>query len=126
MSIKYRVIQRFNPAKPNDPRKHYASLVTRGDLTLRDVAKELALISTVSIADVTATVEALLEIIPCHLVQGEIVRLGEFGTFSVTLSSDGAPTAEDFGSSLIKGLRLNFRPGKELKQMLAAARFEKE
>jgi predicted histone-like DNA-binding protein len=126
MALKYRLVQRGNPSKPTDPKKYYANVVTRGDVSLRELSKELAQISTVSIADVMATIEALLEIIPRHLMQGEIVRLGEFGSFSVTISSEGAPTPEDFTSAQIKSLNLNFRPGKELNQMMAAVHFEKE
>jgi len=126
MAVKYRLVQKINPQKPNDPKKYYAAVVTRGDVSLRELSKELSMISTVSIADVMATIEALLEIIPRHLMQGEIVRLGEFGSFSVTLSSGSAATAENFTAGLIKGLNLNFRPGKELDQALAAVSFEKE
>jgi hypothetical protein len=66
MAVKYRLVQKFNPQKPDDPKKYYAAVVTRGDVSLRELSKELALISTVSIADVMATIEALLEIIPRH------------------------------------------------------------
>jgi len=125
MSIKYRLVQRVNPAKPTDPKKYYANIVTRGEISLRDLAKELAQISTVSIADVTAVEESLLQIIPRHLGQGEIVRLGEFGSLSITLSSGGAATQEEFTPGLIKGINLNFRLGKELNQTLDNGSFEK-
>jgi len=126
MSMKYRLVQRVNPTKPADPRKYYANVVTRGEISLRDLAKEVAQVSTVSIADVTAVVESLLQMIPKHLAQGEIVRLGEFGSMSVTLSSEGAPAPEAFHVSQIKGVNLNFRPGKEINQVLAQVTFEKE
>jgi predicted histone-like DNA-binding protein len=76
-------VQKVNPSKPTDPKKYYASLVTRGDVSLRKLAKEITEISTVSPPDVMAVIEALLQIIPRHLIQGEIVRLGDFGSFSV-------------------------------------------
>jgi len=126
MSLKYRLVQKVNPTKPTDPKKYYANVVTRGEISLRELAKEVAQISTVSIADVTAVVESLLQIIPRHLGQGEIVRLAEFGSMSVTLSSEGAATPDDFSSNLIKGVNLNFRPGKEINQTLDQVTFEKE
>jgi len=101
-------------------------VLTRGERSLREPIKEAAQMSTVSIPDVTAVVEFLLQIIPKHLGQGEIVRLGEFGSMSVTLSSDGAATPDDFNSSLIKGVNLNFHPGKEINQALDQVTFEKE
>ena len=126
MSLKYRLVQKRNPSKPTDPNKFYANVVTRGEVSLRDLAKETALISTVSIPDVTAVVESLLQIIPKHLGQGEIVRLGEFGSLSVTLSSEGTATQEEFHSGQIKSINVNFRPGKEISQALDQVSFEKE
>jgi len=126
MSLKYRLVQKVNPTKPTDPQKYYANVVTRGEVSLRELAKEVAQMSTVSIADVTAVVESLLQIIPKHLGQGEIVRLGEFGSMSVTVSSEGTATPEEFAASRIKGVNLNFRPGKEINQTLDQVTFEKE
>ena len=126
MAIKYKLVQKVNPAKRTDPKKFYANVVTRGEVSLRELAKEIAAISTVSSPDVMAAIEALLQIIPRHLTQGEIVRLGDFGSFSVRLSSAGAATAAEFTSSLIKDLNLSFRPGRELDQTLSNVVFEKE
>ena len=126
MSMKYRLVQKINPRKPTDPKKFYASVVTRGEVSLRELAKEVSQISTVSIADVTAVVESLLQTIPKHLGQGEIVRLAEFGSMSVTLSSEGTATAEDFTASHIKEVNVHFRPGKEIDQTLGNITFEKE
>jgi predicted histone-like DNA-binding protein len=126
MSLKYRLVQKRNPSKPTDPNKFYANVVTRGEVTLRDLSKEVEQISTVSIVDVTAVVESLLQIIPKHLGQGEIVRLGEFGSMSITLSSEGTATPEEFNSGHINRINVNFRPGKEINQALDRVSFEKE
>ena len=126
MAIKYKLVQKVNPAKPTDPKKFYANLVTRGEVSLRELAKEISIISTVSSPDVMAVIESLLQIIPKHLALGEIVRLGEFGSYSVRLSSEGAATEQTFNSSLIRGLNLNFRPGKEVEQVLQNISYEKE
>ena len=126
MAIKYKLVQKVNPAKPTDPKKFYANLVTRGEVSLRELAKEISTISTVSSPDVMAVIESLLQIIPKHLALGEIVRLGEFGSYSVRLSSEGAATEQTFNSSLIRGLNLNFRPGKEVEQVLQNISYEKE
>ena len=126
MALKYRLVQKGNPAKPDDPKKFYANSVTRGDISLRELAKEIAEISTVSVVDTSAVIESLLQIIPRHVIDGEIVRLGDFGSFSVRLSSEGAESESSFSSNLIKGVKLSFRPGKELKKALDDAEFEKE
>jgi predicted histone-like DNA-binding protein len=118
MAMHYRLVQKFNPIKPDDPRKWYANPVSKDEITLRELAKEIAEISTVSIVDTMAVIEAQLQLIPRHVVKGEKVRLADFGSYSAGLSSEGAATEEDFDSDMIKGLKLRFRPGKEfVKQM---------
>ena len=126
MTLHYRLIQKTNPRDLAAPKKYYANAVTRSDVTLRELAKEIAEISTVSTVDTMAVIESLLQIIPRHVAQGDIVRLGDFGSFSVRISSNGSATEEDFTSALIKGLNLHFRPGKEIKNQLGAVTFVKE
>ena len=89
MSLMYRVIQRFNPRKPNDPRKYYAQVITRGEINLRELADEIADISTVSTVDTIAVIESLIQLIPRHITKGEIVRIGDFGSLSCGILSNG-------------------------------------
>ena len=125
MSLEYKLVQKNNPAAPDAPKKFYANAVTRSHVTLRELSKEIAEISTVSPADTMAVIESLLTLIPRHISLGDIVKLGDFGSFSVGISSNGSEDAEDFTSSLIKGLKVRFRPGKEIKNQLDHVTFEK-
>ena len=59
------------------------------------------------------------------LKSGEIVRLGDLGTFQIGLSGKGALTEEEYESSLIKKARINFRPGVALAGMLTSLTFAK-
>lgn len=126
MSLKYRLIQRVNPRDPKGPRHFYAKAVGRGDVTLRELADEIAQISTVSTVDTMAAIEALIQIIPKHVAQGEVVRLGDFGSYTIGILSAGTPDEEEFTPEMIKGVKLYFRPGRELKNALRDIRFEKE
>jgi hypothetical protein len=54
-----------------------------------------------------------------------MVRFGDFGTFQVALTSDGAETANKFHHSLIRNPKVTFRPGIDLKEMLANLKYEK-
>ena len=126
MAIKYHLVQRGNPAIPTDPKKFYAIAASKGDITLRELSAEIAEISTVSIVDTTAVIESLLQLIPRHLLKGEIVRLGEFGSFNVRVSSEGADTEDAFTKDMINGIKLFFRPGKVLKKALVDVEYEKE
>lgn len=126
MTLKYRMIQRVNPRSLSEPRKYYAKAVNRGDVTLRQLAKEIADISTVSSVDTMAVIESLIQLIPKHITQGETVRLGEFGSFSIGISSKGCNSEDEFNSNMIKNLKIYFRPGKEFKKAINDTEFEKE
>jgi nucleoid DNA-binding protein len=73
-----------------------------------------------------ALFEALLSILPSHLIEGKIIRLGDFGSFFLEVSSEGAEKSEEFNSRHIRQTKIKFRPGKILKDAVKSARFEKE
>jgi predicted histone-like DNA-binding protein len=126
MSLKYQLIQKVNPQKTDAPRKFYATAVKKNEITLRQLAKEIAQISTVSTIDTIAMIESLIQLIPKHLMQGNVVRLGDFGSYSISIKSEGIENNDQFHSNLIKGVKINFRPGKELKNAFNNVEFEKE
>jgi predicted histone-like DNA-binding protein len=120
MAVSYVLVERGNPGNPEAAKKFYAQAKSSGDLTLRKLSKEIAEGSTtVSDTDVLAVLNDLTKVLKRHLDNGEIVRFGDFGTFQVTLTSDGAETADKFHASLIKKPKVTFRPGIDLKEMLA-------
>lgn len=125
MPVPYVLVQRGNPAKPSDPKKYYAQLKSGGEVTLRQLIKEISARSTVSGADVTAVLESLLEIVPEKLSQGQIVRLGDLGSFSASVTSEGVASEEDFHASMIKKYSIRFRSGKELKKAVATVEYRK-
>ncbi|MDR1983901.1 MAG: HU family DNA-binding protein [Prevotellaceae bacterium] len=126
MAVKYIVVPHGNPGNPEAPKKFYAQAKGSGELTLRKLSKEIAEGSTtVSDTDVLAVLNDLTKILKRHLDNGEIVRFGDFGTFQVSLTSEGAETEEKFHPSLIKNPKVAFRPGIDLKEMLATLKYEK-
>lgn len=125
MAIPYTIIQRVNPANPTAPRKHYGVAKSNGEVSLRQLADQIAVISTVSSIDTLAVLESLLQVLPNHLLQGRIVRLGDFGDFRITISTERADTAENFHKSMIKKANLNFRGGKLIRNALKTADFVK-
>ena len=49
-----------------------------------------------------AVLNDLIKVLSRHLSNGKIVRFGDFGSFGLTLSSEGADTEQAFNSKLIK------------------------
>jgi len=126
MSVKYSVNERINPLNPSAPKKWYANARSAGELTFRQLGKEIAGGSTtVSDTDVLAVLNDLVKVLRRHLENGEIVRFGDFGSFQISVSSSGADTESRFNHSMIKSPKVVFRPGIDLREMLKNLRFEK-
>lgn len=127
MPVKYTLSEKGNPAKPEAPKKFYANAKSTGDVTFRSLGKEIAAGSTtVSDTDVMAVLNDLTKALSRHLADGKIVRFGEFGSFQISISSEGAEKPEKFSSAMIKGAKILFRPGTDLRDMLAVMKYEKE
>lgn len=126
MPVKYNVIERKNLQDPQAAPKFYASAKADGEINLKSLSKEIAGGSTtVSDTDVLAVLNDLIKSVNRHLADGKIVKLGDFGNFQVSISSDGAETAEKVTSSLIRSNKINFRPGVDLRDMLNTVKYEK-
>ena len=76
-------------------------------------------------ADVYAVLIAMEDVITEALKSGEIVRLGDLGTFQIGLSGKGAVTEDDYDTSLIEKARINFRPGLALAGALTSLTYAK-
>ncbi len=126
MSVKFVVVPRRNPRAPEDPVKYYAHAKSRGETTVRELANRIAEISTVSSVDTLAAIEAFLKVVPQEVAAGNIVRLGDFGSYNISIKSEGSATAEEVTSTNIKGNAIHFRPGKEFKRVTDAITYEKE
>ena len=124
-SVTYSVVPRINPRDKESAPKFYAQAQARGDVNIREMASRIQGTCTVTKADVYAVLVALEDVIVEALQNGEIVRLGELGTFQVGLSGKGAVTSEDYDTSLIRKARINFRPGLTLAGMLSSLSFSK-
>ena len=124
-SVTYSVVPRINPRDKEAAPKFYAQAQARGDVNIREMASRIQGPCTVTKADVYAVLVALEDVIVEALQNGEIVRLGELGTFQVSLSGKGAVTSEDYDTSLIRKARINFRPGLTLAGMLSSLSFSK-
>jgi predicted histone-like DNA-binding protein len=124
--VQYTVTQKGKPQNLQAPKKWYVNAKSTGDVTLRALGKEIAARSTISPADTQAVLVALTEVLTEHLTGSKIVRLGDFGAFQVSISSDGANTAGKFNTSLIKNLKVVFRIGIDIKEILNNLKYKKE
>ncbi|OJV34962.1 MAG: DNA-binding protein [Bacteroidales bacterium 36-12] len=125
MAINYVLSEKGNPMFPEAPKKWYANAKSSGQTTLKAMGKQITQRCTVNHADTLAVLEALTQILAEELSEGKIVRFGDFGSFQVSIGSEGVETAEKFNASLIKTKKVTFRPGVDLKEMLNNLKFQK-
>ena len=122
--MKYKVIEKNNPQQPAEPKKQYASPVNAGKFTIKDFAKEIAGRSSLTRGDIENVLNNFVDVLPVFLKFGLSVKLGEFGTMRLTLSSEGVPAGEKFDASKIKSTKVVFTPGTNLKEALKDISFE--
>ena len=124
-SVKYSVIPRINPRDRESEPKYYAQAKMSGEVTLREMCERIQQSCTVTKADVHAVLVSMEDVFVDALKGGEIIRLGDLGTFRISLSSKGSLTEKEYTSSLIKKSRIIFRPGSVLSDALASLSYSK-
>ena len=125
MSVKYSVIPRKNPLKPNEAPKYYAQIQSNGEEDFKAMTRAVADRCTVTASDTKAVLDALTTVMIQRLQNGQIVRLADLGSFRVSATSQGTATEKEFNAAKITKARIIFTPCKELKDMCKAASFSK-
>jgi predicted histone-like DNA-binding protein len=125
MSVKFNVVERPNPQDREAPKKFYPSIQSSGRRSLRQLSNRITQMCTVSTPDTLAVLESLLTVIPQELAEGNIVELGDFGSFWLRNNAEGAEEMEKVSASQVTNLLPRFIPGKEFKKALKGVDFEK-
>jgi predicted histone-like DNA-binding protein len=125
MTVKFNIVERGNPIHPEMPKKYYPSIKSSGRVTARELAVMAAQRSTLSTMDMMAAIESFLEIIPEQLARGNIVELGDFGSYWLRTTCDGVDTPDDVRAGQITSTLPRFNPGKKFKDALKTIEFVK-
>ena len=104
-------------------RKYYAVLRSVGCVNERGLAKYVASDTELSVREAETVIELLQKIVVRELLDGKKVKFGELGTFSLTVNSIGCDSVDEVDSDKIKRIKLNFRPGKNMKKAFSSATF---
>lgn len=114
--INYRPVARKNPI--NKEVKYYAQADAVEPITLADITERVEKRSTVSSADAKAVLDALQFEIKEALLDGKSVRLGDIGSFRVTLGSEGVDVPDELTADKIRIVRVRFSPSSRLRRWL--------
>jgi len=124
MAILVKPILRTNPQDPREEaKKWYVTQVTTAQVDETQVAMDLADETTLNALETMMAIRQLRKILLRRLLGGESVKLGNWGSFSVTLSTRGVEKREDVNANNIKTVNLNFQPDEAFKADLQKATF---
>ncbi|MDR0634139.1 MAG: HU family DNA-binding protein [Azoarcus sp.] len=123
MALKLKKLSRKMPGNPEQSR-WYLIQSKSGTVGLKELAREIEGRSSLSLGDVQSVLSNMVQLIPVFLKLGQTIRLEGFGSFRVTVSSEGTETPEALSARNVKGVRIVFTPGVELKNSLGEISFE--
>lgn len=125
MAQKYVVVERNNPLKPQNPTKFYAMARSNRRVDTEEVIKRIAERSSYSIGELKGCITEFLLEIKNQLELGNIVLMGDLGSFRVTIATGNATdTAKEFkAATCIRISRVRFSPGEMLRDMCKAMKY---
>ena len=126
MPIKYRVAERTEAGVSGGGKKKYCVMPTgRKMIELQDISAEIQKMSTFSEADTVGVLYALMSVLMSHIQEGDSIRFGELGIFTVSFKSALEDNPSKVDSRSIKEVKLKFRPGVRIKKELKQCKFTK-
>ncbi len=106
--------------------KYHAVPIHSGEISTRQLARDLAQRSSLSEGDVLATLVGLSGLVERYLLDGHTVRLEGLGLLSVSATSPGYETPDECTPRRVKAKKICFRASNDLKANLKYIAFERE
>jgi len=91
---------------------------------LDDLARDITEETTVTSTDVKAVIEALVKTVIRRVSDGLTVKLGDLGSIYPTIKTEGVDKVDDFNTSMIKAVRVRFRPSAKVVREVSKSTFE--
>lgn len=127
MSLKFRTVEReVKIGQDAGKKKTYAMAKTNGYCNLEKLCDLVSARCAMSSADVKAILDSLNWVMHVELRSGNIVQVGEFGNFRLSIRSHGANSKDEFNTSYIKNAHIVFSPGASLRQTKSRVSYEQE
>jgi predicted histone-like DNA-binding protein len=125
MAIKFHAVQRKDPRDRTLPGKYYAEIVNRYEISFEQFLNEITDMSTVTVGDTYNVMQTSIHLLKKHLQEGRAVRLGDMGTFYLTVNSEGKDSIDDVDAKSIVQANIRYRPSVKLKEILNRLSFQK-
>jgi predicted histone-like DNA-binding protein len=125
MAVKLKKIQRKNPQNVSQI-KWYLTQEKTGTVGVQEIAREIEGRSALSLGDVQSVLSNLVEILPLFLRLGQTIKLEGFGSFRISVTSDGTEKEGELSVRNVRGVKMIFLPSVELKRSIEDISFEIE
>lgn len=123
MAILIKPVQRVNPADKEQPKKWYITQVTAALIDESQIAMDISEGTTLDPSEAMMAIRQLRKVLLRRLLSGESVKMGNWGSFSITLTSKGTDSKDKLNANMIRSINLNFQPDKSFKEDLQKATF---
>lgn len=123
--VNYSLINRANPRDKDASKKTYAIAQYTGVMNLEKFASHIATHGCVySEADIIAILKMAVNCMREQLLNGQKIKLGDLGSFYLSLSSEGTLTAEDYNPVIhVKAVNVNWERGFKFRGLKEEAEF---
>ena len=116
MAVRYNVVELGNPSDQTAPKKFYLIEKSVGSINREYLIKDMVRNTSLTQMEAATGIDYLFEAIPRFLELGFIVQLGRLGYFKVSIRSEGSDVEKDATPDKIKGIRLRFIPGADIRE----------
>lgn len=123
MSIFLKPIQRRNPKDLEAEPKWYPVQCTTELVDEKKVAEMMTDETTLNRMEAQMAIHQLGKVVLRTLLDGKSVRLGEWGSFNITLNTEGVEDPSALSARNIKQVNINFTPSQEFRESLQKAEF---
>ena len=115
--------RKFKDASGEEKELYYACS-RRGNVTDFDgLAEIITEISSLSKGDILSSLTNIEQVMLWKLIDGDSVRFGDIGTFSIAVTSDGFENPEDITPDKVRATKIVFTPTKKFNKLLLEIKF---
>lgn len=125
-TVNYCVVGKINPSdRESGEVKYYAVVQSKGQTGIDEIAERISVSTTATRADVLAVLAALEEQVIDTLESGQTVKLGDIGSFRLSVGGEGSVSEELYDPSLIEKVKVVFTPSSRMKASLNSLKYTK-
>ena len=126
MAIYYKPVPKKNNINKEAPIQYYPCAIAHDEIDFETLCDIVSSQCSATRADCYMVITALTDVLKDQLLQGNLVRMGDLGTFRTTLSGEPSETAEQVNRHKVTKCNLTFNPSNNIKDAPKKAQFKKD